>query len=391
MMKFLKWAKGFLKWAKGFVDCNLITLTAGFFILFVLWGVPQIRTIWLQLPYQLIWTSDQATDKLLGSLFILLVVFLIVSYTVAWYAVIPIKYLLVNGLPTFAGSPTTRLQRRHIFLPQHRLTWLFVPVYVVAALPNWLADKTSKKGRWWIAVLLLVVTVANFITRQALEFPTADAQRLFPYPLAGSTCSLFGWLLVPWVLWWAYSAIWGPDPRKPFGRTWTMLGRIFALLFVTTCVGETLWIGAYTFPSVLSYRVYTIWAVFHLAFDVAVIGITLDVCHWRFSWPVRPVALLTGVLLLVFCPNFWPTFQPTSGSTERFEETPSQTDWYDHLYRRILETDERARWCSWRPAAAVRGRRCSLPWCWKRWRTNSSRMPPTSLLTAICAGAIRSS
>jgi len=330
---------------KRVIDRNMTTILAGVVILFVLFGVPQVRTIWLQLPLQMVAAGQSLGDTMLGVLFIGLVVFLIVSYTAAWYAVIPAKYLTLNGLPTFAGPPAASLSRAGVFRPRHWVAWLFYPVFATAALPNWLAGKLSSKQRWWVAVFLAVLAVANFATRLVLDRPAPDAQRLFPYPLAGATCALFGWLLVPWVLWWAGTAVWVPDSRRPVGRTLTMLGRILALLSVTTCVGEALWIGAYALPEVLSYRLYTIWAVFHLAFGAAVAAVALDVSHWRFAWPVRPLALAVGLLLLVFCPDFLPTFQPTSGSNDalaaQLEDPPAQADWYDHLYQRVLETDER--------------------------------------------------
>jgi hypothetical protein len=331
---------------KRVIERNMTTILAGFVIFYVLLFVPQIRTIWLQLPLQMFAKGQPFGDTMLGVGFLLLVAFLIVAYTAAWYAVIPTKFLILNGLPTCAAPPAASLGRAGALWRRPRVAWLFAPVLFVAAVPNWLARKLSQRGRWWVAAGLAALALANFVARHALDRPTPDAQRLVPYPLAGATCSLFGWLLVPWVLWWAGTAVRRGNPRRPVGRTLTMLGRILALLSVTTFVGEMLWIGADRLPDVLSYRLYSIWAVFHLAFGVAVVALTLDVFHWRFAWPVRPLALAAGVLLLVFCPDFLPSFQPTSGSkdalAEQSADPPAQPDWYDHLYHRILETDERA-------------------------------------------------
>jgi hypothetical protein len=342
----MKWAKQFLvgsmKWAKQFLDRNIATVGAILIILCVLFLVPQIFTIWFELPYQMVARSAEFGDKAFGSLFIVFVAGLIGYYTAAWFAVIPASYLAANGVPRAVTAVFSRRNGWLYFWPQPWWALPTVPVLIVAGFPNRLGEWMKERWRKVLAVVLLLLAAGNFVFRWQLDRPTVFSQRWFPYPLAGSTCSMFGWIMVFWVCWWGYVAWRGPRRGRRFPPVLEMLGRIFALQFVALCLGEALWIAADLWPTAVSYRLYTIWAVFHLAYDLAVIAVTLDVLHMRFKAPFRPFVLFVGVLLLLFCPNFWRSFQPTSGSKETFEAVAEQPDWYDHLYRRILETDERA-------------------------------------------------
>jgi hypothetical protein len=117
-----------------------------------------------------------------------------------------------------------------------------------------------------------------------------------------------------------------------------MFWRAGILALTTLIVSESLWVGAYWVPSLVSYRAYTVAAVFQVAFGIAVLASVVDACHHYLKLPARQLALIAAVLFVALYLFPSPIAQPPAGQLESESATAS---WYDYLEKRIQATDPR--------------------------------------------------
>jgi hypothetical protein len=131
-------------------------------------------------------------------------------------------------------------------------------------------------------------------------------------------------------------------------------GRIPILLLTTSAAGEILW-AAPSLPvldAYFSYRLYTIWAAFHVCFCLVALGAWADVthCQWR-QWPMRAltlVGLVIAVLVLAGPAALEPSGQEEGRATwERAtakEATPdSSLNWYQHMWERLEAIEKKGK------------------------------------------------
>jgi hypothetical protein len=301
---------------RDFLDQHLFAFLMLLLVLYLLFLLPQVSTIWMDLPFDLL----VGREFLLALAFILLVAFLIVFFTTAWISAYP------PGPP--AAVPSGYLGKLW-----RLLCWL------TDRLAGWPAALTGRLGRGqcrWLGTVLLALAAGNFLTR--LWIGPADGGRL--YPLAASTWILFGWLLLFTALWFLAEPASGG--RGPVG---VMVGRALGLIWVTNLIGEATWIAADFVPSLISYRVYTIGAVFHVCFLLLVAAGLVDVAHETWGFPVRQVVTFGLAVFVLFCLSPSDVAGPRAQFREPLEEDckpkVSEPDWYDHLLRRIQATDPR--------------------------------------------------
>jgi len=125
------------------------------------------------------------------------------------------------------------------------------------------------------------------------------------------------------------------------------LGRTLGWLVVVSVGGELVWIlaGGYGTERVISYRLYTIWAVLELCALLIIVGSFLDTCDNRTRYPVRVVAillLLAGLVLTrTTAPDTWPASAvPQAAASSAGGGDTAAEAWYAAFGQRIRSIPE---------------------------------------------------
>lgn len=333
--------------------------------LYIFCFVPQVTNVWRQGP-------PVEGGWLTMTCYLIFLTFLIGFYLLSMFVVIrrfPAKWVQdwVEKLVSRRMEAWQKLGPRRFYHPS----------YVLAAITwrspdlccRWLVWTVSNpKSKKTVPMVALIILVAVLIGLSALVFGTrSDASRL--YPLAGAFCqnmallslAAFAWLLM---------AI---PPRmrgapKP-GEVWLHFGRFIAWLISTAAIGELLWLLAYSnwWDNLISYRLYSIWAIIQLLTTLVIAGLLID--RWHDStdrWPVRQFAV---VLLPLFIWLFTRSLPVSTADLDRHltpdqvivwrdmckksddmkaEDDPreaawhgrSNTKWFTYLNRRVQEVPE---------------------------------------------------
>jgi hypothetical protein len=299
------------------LDQNLLTLLSLVLVAYLLFGVPQVHTIWWEVPTQI---SQQGIGWK-GVVFILFVVGVALFYPVAWLV------LRVEGVRRWLGC-VARYSRPSVrnLLKGARLV-----------LGGWWVDLAARlSGRGRILLGLLLVGLAVVVGGACAAFPALRTWLDRQWPLAGMLGPPLAILLFVGGFWLGLVEFLAQrgQPDAPYQGFSGLLGRFLALSFVTALGGEAIWCLAHAAPGIISYRVYTIWGTFHVAFLIIALAAVLDVWHEDWNWPVRQV---TFGLLALFALTTWFLKPDPVGRPGAVEAGPRQ-DWYDVFLSRLEAT-----------------------------------------------------
>jgi hypothetical protein len=183
-------------------------------------------------------------------------------------------------------------------------------------------DNSRRRGPLLVAAAGVVVIV---LTR---GFRILDT----PYLLADCVLSVSGVALIAFGVWYAFLA--RLLPEKNAGRQ--AVERLFAWLFVSFLLGEAVWSMANwsATSAVVSFRLYTIWAVLQAVVLVIVTAALLDTLDRETKPPWRVLGLigLAVVSLLIGAANPEPLPEAAApGQATRAD----REEWIHHLQRRI--------------------------------------------------------
>jgi hypothetical protein len=140
----------------------------------------------------------------------------------------------------------------------------------------------------------------------------------------------------------AAAAAQAPPPLDPI---LALCGRACGVVLAATALCEIIWLAAYWAPDYVSYRLYTIWAVFHICFLLSVTAGTVDVFHNEWQRPYRQAGVIAVVLLVAYV--LYPSTiadVPPGQEDEPLDTAPAAAgpSWYDHFEARLNATDARA-------------------------------------------------
>jgi hypothetical protein len=331
--------------------------------LYIFLGVPQVTNVWRQSPP---WRSGFST--MAG--FLLFLSFLIGFYALSMFVVVrrfPIRWIheRVEHFVHWRMKRWRELGGRRFIRPTYWVAvltwrapdlccrWLVWSVSGPAKAPS-AADAAASPGEFpKVAFALLAVFL---IGSAGLYFgPGSEASQ--DYPLAGAWCQNSALLCLAGTVWLAFAIPGRLRGSERPHKVWLYFGRFVAWLMVTTLVGEVIWILAFTnwWNNVISYRLYTIWAVFELLTILVITGLLVDRWHAATDrWPVRQVGiLLLPVLVWLFCRSLpvdsgelarhlspdqraaWKALQPQANCASWHAKTNKR--WLAHLRDRVIE------------------------------------------------------
>ncbi len=175
----------------------------------------------------------------------------------------------------------------------------------VAWACSWLVrlnTRLSVERRYRVAGGLAIAAVLLFLI--------VPADSGWFYCLSGAALRCLAALFLLVALWLVVVNRWGARPRlQPLIEA---AGRALGWLVLVSCGGELVWIlaGGYWTEQVISYRLYTIWAVLELCALFIIVGSFLDTCDNRTRYPVRVAAILVLLAGLVLTKTTAPESLP---------------------------------------------------------------------------------
>ncbi len=227
------------------------------------------------------------------------------------------------------------------------LLWLFRGVRLMAVKPGeWLSlFLTRLHVPGWAAGLFLAVNGFWLLTHLREHLTAHDADHY--YPLDRLTAILLGWLsgaIGGWLLV-RFALTRGRHPRlHPLIRMIDTGAGWSALTFMA---GEFLWLQPTFFPSFLTYRFYSVWAVFNLGMAVCLIASAIDVAHVLFQQPVRQAAvILLATVFLLLPPAEIPRQSSKTNAANTNPAPPASddatpdTDWFTRFEARLQAIPE---------------------------------------------------
>jgi hypothetical protein len=293
-------------------DQNFLTLLALALVVVVLLVVPQVRTIWVEIPTEVFTSRDVGWR---GAVFIVYDFGLLLFFALVWVVIRidPVRDRL------------DRIAEEH---PGWR-RWLLRGARFV--LWGWwidLAETMSASGRKIVGAALFAAGVAvggavTFVPAVAAFF---DSRWLLGACLPASLALLLA-IAGAW-LWFVRSPSQGPG---------ALVGRFIGFLNLSTLGGELVWGLTILLPDLISCRVYTIGAVFQICFVILTLAAVLDVGHEALGWPIRQATL--GVLAIVGLTSWVLKPDPVG---EPLAAAPAPADWYRTLQDRIDATSSDA-------------------------------------------------
>jgi Patatin-like phospholipase len=273
------------------LDQNVFFWITLLIALYIFLEVPQVTNIWQQEPP---WQSGVRRTVL----YLAFIAFLIGFYALSMFVVIrrfPVRWVQ-NRVEKFVNRQVTawrQLGRRRFRRP---LYWLAAVTWRAPDLCcRWLVWSVSNPARRQsVPKLAVCLFVIGAVGSTGLLLGTRGESSRW-YPLAGAFCqnmALLSLAATVWLLVAIRGYIGGAD--RP-GKTALYFGRFIAWLISTVMVGELIWVLAYSNwrDNLVSYRLYTIWAVFQLLTSLVIVGLLID--RWHDSnkrWPVRQIAAI---------------------------------------------------------------------------------------------------
>jgi hypothetical protein len=254
----------------------------------------------------------RATSFWMATFFVAFVYLVILWYAAAWIVV------RFRPIRMWAGKVVRGLPRWIRWLPARARSIVF----------SWLVDlaarRTSRSQRIVAGVVLLALAATLLICD---VFLANSLDRLVPLGDLGITPLIA--LLVVGALWTFVLAI--RTSTTPYDGATGLVGRLLAFVFLMTIIGEAIWVMALAIPSIVSYRVFTVWAIFHVAFLILSLATVIDVWHEDWHWPVRELAVLF-VAMYVGTEIF---LKPDPAGEAVAASSPTPRDWYATLEDRI--------------------------------------------------------
>jgi hypothetical protein len=234
--------------------------------------------------------------------------------------------LLLVLLPIFVILP----------LPQGALllvsaVLLFRPMgRLISQSSGWLAWVAEHLGPGYRRLAGLVLIAASLLVGVPLLLAWPGENSGHIYPLAGTAVVGAGLLAFLTGLWLALL----PKTGEP-GTVYLAQGRLLGWLLFTALFGEVLWFLADCSVSkgLVSYRLYTIWAVLELLVLGVLIGSLLDTWQLATGLPIRAAAVLFA-MLIVFVMRV-PSREPLEKSEGAPPLTNTPDDWPRFLLGRI--------------------------------------------------------
>ena len=265
--------------------------------LYVFLGVPQITNVWQQQP-----PLKGGVQTMAG--YLIFLSFLSGFYALSLFVVIrrfPAQWVQ-DRVEAFVGRRMERWQTqgpRRFYRPSY---WFAMVTWRAPDLCcRWLVWSVSNpERRNDIPKVAMSMLAAALVGATALLFGTrSDASRA--YPLAGAFCQNIGLLCLAAMVWLIVAIPSRMGGAERPGEVWLYFGRFLAWLISTALIGELLWLLADTDwrDNVISYRLYTIWAVFQVLTTLVITGLLIDRWHdVTDRWPVRQVAILLMPVLV---------------------------------------------------------------------------------------------
>ncbi len=243
---------------------HLYTVLAALLGIWALFSVPQFTNLWQQLPPM---TTSMWRLWLWHALFLAVLGWF---YVPSWFVVI-------------GDWQTIQLPRR--------LSPIFGALTAPAELASsWLVSivfRRSPRAVLWTAVAL---ACGSGLLIHFFGSP-AHSNRL--YPLAGCFCKLAGLLFLSIGCWLAKAVL-----SVQQGPAWRVVGRTLAWLTIGILLGEFIWVCASYQWLQMTYRIYSVWSLFHF-FSVLVVAASLvDFCHSHTTWPVRQLTFIVLIALV---------------------------------------------------------------------------------------------
>jgi hypothetical protein len=266
------------------------------FALYVFFFVPQIRNVWLQQP---------PTKGGVRFAYVLFLIYLTQFYLLSMFAVVrqfPIQWIqaAIERLVDSRMRYWREKGRRRFVNP---LYWAGVLTFRLPDLCSrwlpWTVSNPSHTSGWTVKGIA------------GLSFCVVGAMGLFAgtrgdasqrYPLAGAFCQNLALLCLLSAIWLTLALQRVHVGLEGWSGIGVYFGRFLGWLFATYTMGELLWIVAGTNwrGDVISYRIYTIWAVFQILTSLVILGLLIDRWHTESKvLPVRQIALI-GLPLFVW-------------------------------------------------------------------------------------------
>ena len=270
-------------------------------------GAPQIKNIWNQWP----------RGKWLA-------LYLLFFVPLVWIYIASVLNVLgppIEITPPANWRSSVRTTLRWVWfvlkLPSYISQWL---LFVTQGIPReepsrpfWQRVRGPDKEllwSWGFGLPLIVAAIVSFAVG-------AEPGTSRGYPLMGAACQGLGMILAGIGLWFVFRPFFTvervtlEDGSNERSTLWN-LGRLLGWLLLTAGLGELLWILASTEGAgyLVSYRLYTIWAVAQALAFIMLMGLLVDRLHrLHRNWPVRPLAV--GLMVMSFwIATRWETLSP---------------------------------------------------------------------------------
>ncbi|MFO0940481.1 MAG: patatin-like phospholipase family protein [Pirellulales bacterium] len=327
----------------SFIDGHLFTLLATFLGIFVIFQVPQISHLWMQWPISI--------TESVG--FLLMFLMLLVLY--------PVTLVWIWQRTTFRFQHFSARQRFIEFVQRHK--FLIIVDSVVFKFPrlatSMLAKIVIRSKRYsqgpiaWVLILLIAIIGMWMMMR----VPLALGLGPITYPLMGCFVRMVGFWLVFLSFWLALGQYYGVenvlDEARDFSNlttedrqrwVWRATSRVLSWMAVVNIIGELLWIAGSLEIPLASYRLYSVWAAFHIPAIVVGIMIVVDFAQVITGSKWRMICVLFLVFMMVVPGLFDSQLNDPSGSTKKplsvTAERKQPSYWMDAFENKIDQTKD---------------------------------------------------
>ena len=297
---------GSVTYVMEFLDRRLLTILAAIMSLLILWGAPQTKNIIWQLPG----LKFLKQEKLLVCLS-----YTFIALTVALYVLMALALFRPEWL-TNANYKDSLVRTTRERIPSDWRNWIGLALLIIGV--GWQLGVTlSKRGwiRWfrrklWACYVMILVGAVLWAGYGGIPYGSRTGAALL---IIGIDWQLAVIISKPeWIGWfrrnprashlqilmgvWLLAAGYGD---APYGSLIDLSGRALSLLLLDCCLGSLIWrLPKWSWSREwVSYRTYTIWAVFHLVFMIVSAAWVLDAWYDGKYGEVRVGA--AAILLLV--------------------------------------------------------------------------------------------
>jgi Patatin-like phospholipase len=283
----------------GFIDVQVFTLVSSIAGGYLLLQVPQISNLWWQWP--------NSGLELLGFLAFLAILIVLYPITLIWLWQ---RTLLSVYNEELRQSLITRVNRHPLLkrtsqfalvLPRAGTRILFLAARAFAPVSS---------GKFGIALIFAIVGLGIWLLLRKIEFAGI-------YLLMSAYARMCGFWMLLLALWLYFGRRFGVEvvlddslasltDEKCLAakqqRVWRTAGRVLSWLAITSTIGELFWIAADFQISYASFRLYSVWAAFHIPASVVGFMILVDMAQILTGSRVRNYLVL-AILFLVFIPS----------------------------------------------------------------------------------------